>query len=123
MRLGEFIAVAREINGLTLRELEKRTGISNALISQIETGHVKEPGWRTIVKLARALNLNLDRLASCEAEEGELSFEKFPPDPSKAKGGHARAEALSPERRVEIAKKAADARWNGAPETSRKEEG
>ena len=31
-------------------------------------------------------------------------------------GGHARAEALSPERRSEIAKKAADARWNSAQE-------
>lgn len=36
-----------------------------------------------------------------------------PQTPSgKAIGGHARAEALSPERRAEIAKTAADTRWN-----------
>lgn len=29
----------------------------------------------------------------------------------RAKGGHARAESLSPERRAEIAKKAAETRW------------
>lgn len=33
-------------------------------------------------------------------------------DEKKAKGGHARAQALSPEERREIARKAADARWN-----------
>ena len=33
-------------------------------------------------------------------------------DENKAKGGHARAEALSPEERKAIAKKAASARWD-----------
>lgn len=75
MRLGEFIAVARECKGLTLRELEKRTGVSNALISQIETGHVKEPSWRNVVKLAKALELNLERLAACE-DEADAVLEK-----------------------------------------------
>ena len=66
MKLGEFIAVAREIKGMSLRDLEKRTGITNAALSQIETGYSKEPGWRNIVKIAKALNLNLNRLADCE---------------------------------------------------------
>lgn len=34
-------------------------------------------------------------------------------DANKAKGGHARAEKLSPEQRSDIARKAADARWSG----------
>jgi transcriptional regulator with XRE-family HTH domain len=66
MRLGELIAVARECKGFTLRELERRTGISNALLSQIETGRVKEPSWKNVVKIARALSLKLDRLAACD---------------------------------------------------------
>lgn len=66
MKLGELITVARECKGLTLRQLENRTGISNSLLSQIETGHVKEPSWRNVVKIARALSLKLDRLAQCE---------------------------------------------------------
>jgi transcriptional regulator with XRE-family HTH domain len=65
MRLGELILVARECKGLTLRELEKQTGISNALLSQIETGHIKNPSWRNVVKIAKALGLKLERLASC----------------------------------------------------------
>jgi hypothetical protein len=36
-----------------------------------------------------------------------------PKQPGKANGGRARAAALSPERRSEIAKKAAAARWAG----------
>lgn len=35
----------------------------------------------------------------------------------KAKGGHARREALPPERRIEIAKQAAEARWKAEPLT------
>lgn len=66
MKIGELICVARECKGWTLRELEKRTGIHNSLLSQIETGHVKEPSWRNVVKIAKALGLKLDRLASCE---------------------------------------------------------
>jgi len=68
MRLGELIGLARECKGWTLRDLERATGISNALISQIETGKVKDPGFTTVVRLADALGFTLDRAAtSCRA--------------------------------------------------------
>jgi transcriptional regulator with XRE-family HTH domain len=63
--LAHMLAVARECKKMTLRDLEKATGISNALLSQIETGHVKEPSWRNVVKIAKALDLKLERLAAC----------------------------------------------------------
>ena len=66
MQVGEMIAVARECKGWSLRDLESHTGISNGLLSQIETGHVREPSWRNMVKIAKALGLKLDRLARCE---------------------------------------------------------
>jgi transcriptional regulator with XRE-family HTH domain len=66
MKLGKLLATMRNVEGLSLRELERRSGISNALLSQIETGHVKEPSWRNVVKIARALNLKLDVLAECD---------------------------------------------------------
>lgn len=68
MRIGELIQVARECKGWSLRELEKRTGISNALLSQVETGHIKNPSWKNVIKIAKALNLKLERLAACEEE-------------------------------------------------------
>lgn len=63
MKLGELLKMAREIKGVTLRDLERETGISNALLSQIETGHVRQPGFQNVVKIARALNVKLDTLA------------------------------------------------------------
>jgi len=66
MKLHEAIAYARECKGLTLRQLEKRTGISNALLSQIENGHVRQPSFRNIVKISRVLGISLKRLAETE---------------------------------------------------------
>ena len=63
MRVGELLKMAREISGKTIRDLERETGISNALISQIETGHIKSSSFVNVVKIARALNLKLDTLA------------------------------------------------------------
>jgi transcriptional regulator with XRE-family HTH domain len=63
MKLHEAIAYARDVKGMTLRQLEKATGISNALLSQIETGHIQEPSFRNVVKIAKALGLKLDKLA------------------------------------------------------------
>lgn len=64
MRLGELIAVARECKGWTLRDLEKESGVSNAVISQIETGKVSNPGFATVVRILDALGVTLDRAAS-----------------------------------------------------------
>lgn len=52
---------------MTLRELEEKSGVSNALISQIESGKIKDPGFRTVCKLASALGLSLKRLGETEA--------------------------------------------------------
>jgi transcriptional regulator with XRE-family HTH domain len=66
MRLGELIKLSRELKGWTLRDLEERSGISNGLLSQIETGRVKDPAFGRVVAIARALGLKLERLAKCE---------------------------------------------------------
>lgn len=63
LKLGETIAVAREAKGMTLRELEAASGVSNALISQIETGKVRDPGFSVVIRIARGLGLSLDRCA------------------------------------------------------------
>ena len=41
----------RKGKGLTLREVEEITGISNAYLSQLETGKIKKPSFDTITKL------------------------------------------------------------------------
>jgi transcriptional regulator with XRE-family HTH domain len=64
MRLGELIAIARECKGWTLRELERRAGVSNAVLSQIETGKVKDPGFATVVRVCDALGISIERAAA-----------------------------------------------------------
>jgi transcriptional regulator with XRE-family HTH domain len=63
MTLAETLRLARDRKNLTLRQLSELSGVHNALISQMETGHVKEPSFRNVVKIARALNLSLSRFA------------------------------------------------------------
>lgn len=63
MRLGELIAIGRECKGWTLRDLERESGVSNALISQIETGKVKDPGFSIVVRLCEALGVSIGRAA------------------------------------------------------------
>lgn len=66
MNLGELIGLSRELKGLTLRGLEQKSGVSNALISQIENGDVKNPGFWTVAKLAKALGITMKRLAETD---------------------------------------------------------
>lgn len=61
MKLGELIGIARECRGWTLRDLEKATGVSNAVISQIERGKVKDPGFSTVVRIVNALGIKIER--------------------------------------------------------------
>lgn len=69
MKIGQILLMAREISGKTLRDLERETGISNGMLSQIETGHVKSPSFQNVVKIARALNVNLDTLAEHSVQD------------------------------------------------------
>lgn len=61
--LGQQLAQARVWLRMSLCAVERETGISNGGISQIETGHVREPSFRTIVLLARAYKLDIETLA------------------------------------------------------------
>lgn len=63
LKLGEILGLARDLRGLTLRELEAKSGVSNSLISQIETGKIKDPGFSTVVLLAMALDVPIERLS------------------------------------------------------------
>jgi len=77
MGLGELIAIARECKGWSQRRLEKECGVSNPLISQIELGRVKDPGFATIVRLCDALGIKLERAAECVRMTGILRYEAW----------------------------------------------
>lgn len=50
--LDELVRFARAKYGLSLREAEEKTGISNAYLSQIENGKIIDPKIGTLKKLA-----------------------------------------------------------------------
>lgn len=62
MKISEAFKLARECQKISLRELERKTGISNALLSQIETGHIKNPSYLKVKRIAKVLNVDLNKL-------------------------------------------------------------
>ncbi len=50
--LATFVSQARGNAGLTLRAVEKETGISNAYLSQLEHGKIQTPAPQNLHKLA-----------------------------------------------------------------------
>lgn len=56
--LGGELKAAREAKGWTLREVERRTGIHNAHISQIETGAIGRPAPNVLWALAQVYELD-----------------------------------------------------------------
>jgi HTH-type transcriptional regulator, competence development regulator len=50
--LGQYLAELRQGKGLTFRDLEQKTGISNGYLNLIEHGRVKLPSPEVLFKLA-----------------------------------------------------------------------
>jgi transcriptional regulator with XRE-family HTH domain len=62
-RLGEALRRARTHRGYSLRQVEERTGISNAHLSQIERGQIRRPDAALLWRLSELYALNFDLLA------------------------------------------------------------
>jgi len=52
MNLGQKLKQLREENNLTLRKVEHDTSISNAYLSQLENGKIKNPSAQVLYKLS-----------------------------------------------------------------------
>lgn len=60
--LGATLKEVREKLNLTLRDVDKATGISSAYISQLENDHVKNPSASVLYNLAEAYGLQMNDL-------------------------------------------------------------
>jgi transcriptional regulator with XRE-family HTH domain len=60
--IGKYLKAIREAAGLTLRAVEEKTGVSNAFLSQIESGKVKQPSPVVLHKLADVFGVPYDTL-------------------------------------------------------------
>lgn len=62
MKLGLLLKSRRELQGLTLRQVEESVGISNAYLSQLENGKIKKPSANVLYKLSVLYCVPLDEL-------------------------------------------------------------
>lgn len=59
---GEYFRALREAKNMTLREVEKQADVSNAYLSQLESGKVKQPSPLTLHKLSEIYGVSYDLL-------------------------------------------------------------
>lgn len=55
--LGSFLREARNNAKLSQRDVERETGVSNAYLSQLESGKVQEPSPRILHKLSEVYDI------------------------------------------------------------------
>ena len=59
---GSYFKALREAKSLTLREVEKQTGISNAYLSQIENGKIQQPSPSVLYTLSEIYGVDYGQL-------------------------------------------------------------
>ncbi len=78
--LGSYLKSLREARTLSLREVEQKTGISNAFLSQLESGKVKHPSPLILYKLAEHYGVPYEGLmerAGYPVPEGSMPDSRF----------------------------------------------
>ena len=62
--LGKYLKTARTAQGLSLRDVEEATGkeVSNAYLSQLETGKVRKPSPHVLYALSQVLAVSYELL-------------------------------------------------------------
>lgn len=63
-KLGDELKTARIIKGLSLREVENVTGISNSYLSQLENNKIKKPAIQILHRLSKLYEINFDKILS-----------------------------------------------------------
>lgn len=60
MKWHEKLKFARKASRLTVRDIERLTGISSAYVSQIENGKINDPSFFKMVKILQIYNLDIN---------------------------------------------------------------
>ena len=60
--LGGYLKSARQVKNFTLRAVEREAGISNAYLSQLESGKIKNPSPNVLHKLSELYGLPYARI-------------------------------------------------------------
>lgn len=68
-QMGKILKKERERKHLSLREVEGLTGLSNALISQVENGIIKNPSFHSIVSLCTLYGLSANSMMTLSKDQ------------------------------------------------------
>lgn len=90
---------ARKLRGLNQVDLAKKSGMAQATISELETGESRSPWGTNLARLAQALKVNPDWLATGKGDM-EAQDDPLPPAAAKVARNWLR---LAPEARKKIA--------------------
>lgn len=66
--IGENIKKLRERAGLSAKDLADKSEVGQSTISEIEMGKIKNPRSETLMKIAKTLNVSMDKLSEMELE-------------------------------------------------------
>jgi transcriptional regulator with XRE-family HTH domain len=66
--IGERIAIARKLSGLSAAELGRRAKLSNAIVSMLEGGQREDPHVSTVTQIAAVLGARVEWLISGEGD-------------------------------------------------------
>jgi transcriptional regulator with XRE-family HTH domain len=104
---GQFLKSLRERQRLSLRDVEKESGVSNAYISQLEKGERPPPSPDILRKIARVYRVTVRELlmragyldepevTATDEERIEAAFQYLLADPDYKLGTRIRGEGLS----------------------------
>jgi transcriptional regulator with XRE-family HTH domain len=59
---NEKLRFARKVLGLSLRDVEKQTGISNSYLCQLESGKILDPSFIKMMVLIKFYNIDVSDL-------------------------------------------------------------
>jgi len=77
IKAGEIIKAAREERNISLVDFAREIGISPGYLSQLENGRKENPKLEVVLKIAQALDIEIDTLLGLEQETESPSL-KFP---------------------------------------------
>lgn len=77
--VGVRLRHARKLRGMTQQELAKSSGVTQASISEVETGESKSPVGTNLIKLAQSLKVSAEWLASGKGQM-EQADAPLPPE-------------------------------------------
>ena len=101
--LGETLRLTRKLKGLSLREVEERTGISNAYLSQLETGKAENPSPHVLHKLSEVYDVPYESLMKAAGYLVKPGPKSGPPKRPSAIQAALMSAKLTPEEEKKVA--------------------